>query len=205
MNTGGSAPSLTIPTKQIAGSRDMPVSDQFAFPLDEFYRREGAPLPQIDVIRGAEVPEPYRTLLVHDNDMTPTLEEFYGCDIHIEVWGRDRDADAYYREVVLRLDRDQQPVEFGANRIDLSLLEPEVRRLVLDEYVPLGHILKMKAVPHSGHPTAFLRVAADDLMKRAFGLSGRHTLYGRRNTLWNPQRQALSQIVEILPPLLRAV
>lgn len=170
------------------------------FPLDELYARDGLPLPPIEVIPGNAVPEPYRQLLVHDRDMTPTLEDYHGSDIHIEVWSRERRADAYLRAVVLRLDRDQRPVEFGANKIHVARFDPPVRQLILDEYLPLGHILKMRQVPHHGHPIAFLKVPSDALMNRAFGLSGSHTLYGRRNTLYGPDGQALSEIVEILPP-----
>ncbi len=147
------------------------------------------------------MPEPHRTLLVHDRDMTPTLEAFHRSDIHIEVWGRERRGDLYFREVVLRLDRDQRPVEFGANKINLALFDPAVRRLILDEYLPLGHILKLREVPHAGRPLAYLRVETDPLMRRAFRLSGPAVLYGRRNVLRDPQGRALSEIVEILPPL----
>ncbi len=132
--------------------------------------------------------------------MTPTLEAFHRCDIHIEVWGRERRGDFYFREVVLRLDRDQRPVEFGANKINLALFSPAVRRLILDEYLPLGHILKMCDIPHTGHPLGYLRVESDRLMNRAFHLSGRHALYGRRNTIRNLDGQPLSEVVEILPP-----
>lgn len=170
------------------------------FPLDEFYRRERRPLPAIDLIPGDAMPEPYRSLLVHDRDMTPTLEKHHGCDIHIEVWGRERQGNDYWREVVLRLDRNQQPVEFGANRINLDLFAPHERQLILDEYLPLGRILNQRNVPHSGGPSAFLRIEADDLMNRAFGLRGRSVLYGRRNTIVDPEGRALSEIVEILPP-----
>lgn len=169
-------------------------------PLAECYAREGLSLPRIEVIPAEAVPEPFHTLLVHDRDMTPTLEAYYHSDIHIEVWSRTRRDSFYSREVVLRLDRDQRPVEFGANRIDLSLFEPAVRRLILDDYLPLGHILKMLEVPHWGRPTAFLRVESDPLINRAFGLRDRRVLYGRRNTIRDPQGRALSDVVEILPP-----
>jgi chorismate-pyruvate lyase len=177
------------------------ASGAYLFPLDAFYMRERVALPRIETIPGELVPEPFRSLLVHDNDMTPTLEAHYASEIHIEVWGRARRGDAYFREVVLRLDRDQRPVEFGANKVNLALFEPEIRRLILDEYLPLGHILKMRRVPHQGHPLAYLRIASDSLMNRAFRLAGNHVLYGRRNTIRNPAGQALSEIVEILPPI----
>jgi len=171
------------------------------YPLDDFYARAGLPLPPIMVLAETELPEPYRTLLAHDNDMTPTLEAYHRCDLHIEVWSRAQHEGFYFREVVLRLDTTQRPVEFGANKLNLALFDPSVRRLILDEYLPLGHILKMRNVPHAGHPTAYLRVQADAQMRRAFGLRGDHVLYGRQNTIRDPQGRPLSQIVEILPPL----
>jgi chorismate-pyruvate lyase len=170
------------------------------FPLDRFYAREGVRLPEIEVIPPDAVPEPYHRLLVHGNDMTPTLETHHRSSIHIDVWGRARHGHEYFREVVLRLDRNQRPVEFGANRIDLSRFSPFDRQLILDEYIPLGHILHMRQIPHSGRPTAFLRLVPDPLIRRALGLEGQPTLYGRRNTLRNDAGEPLSEIIEILPP-----
>lgn len=169
------------------------------FPLNEFYARAGLPLPRFELLPGSEVPEPWRKLLVHDDDMTPTLEAYHAGDIHIEVLGRERRGDAYFREVILRLDRDDRPVEFGANKISLEWLPAVVRRLVLQEQLPFGHILKAHEVPHVGHPTAYFRVESDPLMNRAFGLAGHHVLYGRRNTLRDLEGRPLSEVVEILP------
>ena len=172
----------------------------YAYPLDEFYVRAGVPLPKIEQIPGHRIPEPYRELLVHGHDMTPTLEAFHGSDIHIEVLHRERRGDFYYREVVLRLDRDERPVEFGANRVCLPMLPSKVRALILEEHLPLGRILNFLNVPHRSFPKCFLRVEADALISRAFGLQGRQELYGRQARILNPRGQPLSEIVEILPP-----
>jgi hypothetical protein len=52
----------------------------FAFPLDEFYLRAGITLPRIERIDGESVPEPYKSLLVHSQDipkfMTYRTREF---------------------------------------------------------------------------------------------------------------------------------
>ncbi len=185
------------------GCSSGPLSSELAsavFPLDEFYSRAGVALPRFELLAGADVPEPWRSLLVHPRDMTPTLEDHFDCDIHIEVLGRDRRGDAYFREVILRLDRDDRAVEFGANRIALDLLPSVVRRLVLQEQLPFGHILKAHEMPHTGAPDAFFVVESDALMNRAFGLSGRNLLYGRHNTLRDMQGRPISEVVEILPP-----
>lgn len=176
-------------------------AEEAIFPLNEFYARAREALPAFETIPGGELPEPYRTLLYHDRDMTPTLEAYHRADIHIEVLGRERRGEEYFREVILRRDHDDQAVEFGANRIALDRLPAVIRRLVLQEYLPFGHILKAHEFPHSGQPTAYFRIVTDPLMNRAFGLTGRRVVYGRRNTLRDAAGRPLSDVVEILPPL----
>ena len=168
-------------------------------PLDEFYAAAHQPLPPLTQADGEAVPEPYRTLLVHKNDMTPTLEKFYGFGIHLDVLGRRRKGDAYYREVILRLDGADKPVEFGAIKINLGRFAPEARKEILAERLPLGHILQEFKIPHSSRPSAFLRLASDKLISQVLELTGARVLYGRRNTLYDPQEHPLAEIVEILP------
>ena len=38
------------------------------------------------------------------------------------------------------------------------------------------------------------------MIKESLQISGRHTVYGRRNTLYVPDGKPLAEIVEILPP-----
>ncbi len=172
----------------------------WAYPLDEFYSLAGLPLPEIEQIRGEEMPEPYRSLLVHQHDMTPTLEKFHGGKIHVHVLRREQRNGFYFREVVLEKDDDDAPVEFGAIKINLSLFEPKARQLILGEREPLGHILADCAVVHSSRPKAYLKLLADDLIGQTLRVGPRTTLYGRRNTLFDPYQQSLAEIVEILPP-----
>ncbi|HWF19697.1 MAG TPA: hypothetical protein VG754_10535 [Verrucomicrobiae bacterium] len=170
-----------------------------AHPLDEFYAEEGQPVPPLNQIDGEAVPEPYRTLLVHQNDMTPTLEAFHRSSVHLDVLGRRRKGDAYFREVILRLDSNDQPVEFGAIKINLALFTPEAREYILHEKLPLGHILHQYKIAHASRPRAYLRLASDKLISKVLNLNGAQVLYGRRNTLYDPQQRPLAEIVEILP------
>src|SRR3954469_19663154 len=73
----------------------------FVYPLDDFYARSGLPLPKFERIVAERMPEPYRTLLVHENDMTPTLEKFHGAQIHLKILNREQRGDYYFREVSL--------------------------------------------------------------------------------------------------------
>jgi len=177
-----------------------PAALPFVYPLDEFYARAGLPLPGIAQIRGEEMPEPYRSLLVHDRDMTPTLEKFHGSDIHLKILKREQRGDSYFREVALLLDGSEMPVEFGANKLSLALFPPKARQLILGERVPLGRILKDCDIPHMTFAKAFFRVAPDELISSVLHLNGPTSLYGRKATIFDAQKRPLSEIVEILPP-----
>ena len=172
----------------------------FAYPLDEFYALAHRALPALERVEGDDVPEPYRKLLVHNEDMTPILEKFYGERIFLNVISRQTREDFYFREVILLTERTRTPVEFGAIKINLALLPPQTRRLILEEQEPFGTILTEHKIPHSSRPKAFLRIQADAFIKGALQLRGEHVLYGRRNTLFDPQQRALAEIVEVLPP-----
>ncbi len=181
--------------------RPQPTVLPFAYPLDDFYAQAGLMLPAIETISGELVPEPYKTLLVHADDMTPTLERFHAEPIHLRVLSSQQRDDAYYREVVLVLDPDERPVEFGAIKINLHLFPPAARQAILGERRPLGTILHEHAIAHFSRPKAFLKVDSDAFINSALKLSGKHLLYGRRNALVDPQQRPLAEIVEILPPV----
>ena len=177
-----------------------PVALPIAHPLDEFYAQMGLTLPPLQQVDGEAVPQPFKRLLVHNNDMTPTLEKFHQRDIHLRLLGRRRKGNEYFREVVLLLDDSERSVEFGAIKIYLSLFARPARRQILEERRPLGHILQECGIKHSSRPRAFLRLASDRFINDALRLTGANVLYGRRNTLLDPQERPLAEIVEILPP-----
>jgi chorismate-pyruvate lyase len=171
-----------------------------AHPLDEFYERSGLELPAIKRVSAEQMPEPYRSLLVHQNDMTSTLENFHRDRIHLQVVSRDRRNGHYYREVVLQTDAENKPVEFGAIKINLDLFAQNAQKQVLAERLPLGRILKESGMEFSSRPQGFLRIASDSLMHKLLKLTESQLLYGRRNTLFDCNKRPLAEIVEILPP-----
>jgi hypothetical protein len=179
---------------------DSAIALPVAFPLDDFYARARLALPRIETIEPELMPQPYRSLLVHTNDMTPTLSAFYARLIHLRVLSRQQRDNYYFREVLLLAEGREQPVEFGAIRINLARFQPTTRRHILDERVPLGHLLRVDSVPHSSRPKAFFRLVADELMIDALQLAQPEVLYGRRNTLLDAAQRPIAEVVEILPP-----
>jgi hypothetical protein len=192
----------------------------FIRPLDEFYRRQGRPLPAFAVVAPGALPEPARTLLMHERDMTRTLEQYHQGRIHLRVLSSHRTADAYWRESVLELDGTNSPVEFGAIKIVLDAFPEPWRSQILEEHRPLGGILNASGIAYTSRPTAYLRFESDDFISRAFGmetpppspgavlaarsnadtLESHVALYGRQNTLRGPRDEVLAEIIEILPP-----
>ena len=188
-----------MPEKSSISPAAPPTGFSLVHPLDEFYALAGQPLPPLNEVDGESVPEPFKTLLVHQNDMTPTLCKFYRRNIHLQVLGRRRKGDFYFREVILRLDGTNEAVEFGAIKINLSLFTQAAREQILEERLPLGHILGELDIPHASRPRAYLRLASDKLINEVLELSGAQVLYGRRNTLFDPRNRPLAEIIEILP------
>ena len=177
-----------------------PSALPIAYPLDDFYAQAGRALPPIETVSGDDVPEPYRSLLVHQDDMTQTLEKFHGERIHLAVLSSQQRDDAYFREVVLLLDKSDKAVEFGAIKMNLALFPAGARREILEEQRPLGTLLADYAVIHTSRPKAYLRIFSDDFINASLRLDHAQWLYGRRNTLWDPQQRPLAEVVEILPP-----
>ncbi len=170
------------------------------FPLDRFYERTGRTLPSVRQVSGREVPDPYKSLLVGDHDMTPTLEAFHRDRIQIHVLERSQTEESLMRLVVLTLEGSDRPVEFGAIIIHLSLFPPDARACILGDHMPLGTILSTFQIEHVSTPLAFLCATSDELIEKALRLPERQELYGRRNMLLTPGNEVLADIVEILPP-----
>jgi chorismate-pyruvate lyase len=180
-----------------------PLVLPYAHPLDELYAHAGLVLPRIEAIPGHTVPAPYQQLLVHEGDMTPTLEAYFESTIHLEVLRREQRGDFYFREVLLRTDDTNSAVEFGAIKISLGFFPAPARQDILRERLPLGTILARYNLQHLSKPKAFLTVTSDAFINRALGLEGEHTLFGRRNTLSSTDGHPFAEIVEILPPIKR--
>ncbi|HEX3989472.1 MAG TPA: hypothetical protein VHZ30_08560 [Verrucomicrobiae bacterium] len=160
----------------------------------------GDPAPMLRRIEKGKMPEPYHSLLVHQSDMTSTLENFYQEQLHIEAVARRTVENEYYREVVLVLDRSGKRVEYGAIKIMLDLFPIDARQEILRERQPLGRILNVFGVVFTSRPRAYLRMDSDRFITGALQLKKRDMLFGRRNTLLDEWGRPLAEIVEILPP-----
>ena len=172
--------------------------------LGEFYLSFSEPLPlEAVMVEPGEVPEPYHALLVHQNDMTPTLAAYFGEKINLRVFERERLGDCFRRHIVLEGAQSGRPVEYGAIRIHLDALSETARRQVIECRTPLGAILNSQGVGHRSCPGGFFRIRSNPLIDRVLALDGPAGLYGRCNCLTNGIGQTIAEVVEILPTIPR--
>lgn len=158
-----------------------------------------------DVIRGIEpversdIPEPYRSLLVHDKDMTGTLAAYWGLPITLRPLTVQREGDVLYRQVVLTAGPDRIPVEAGAIKIYLDRFPSEVRTVITGNRQPLGAILNVYRIAYVSAPRGFFRLPSNPNLQEAFADPRDQIFYGRRNRLTNPAGEPLAEVLEILP------
>lgn len=176
-------------------------SSDLLYPLTRFCEDGGHPLPACKVIDGAEMPRPYRDLLVHTGDMTSRLESFHGGEIIIEVLHHEHTADGYRREVVLHVEGTGLAVEYGAIEIDVDAFDGELRRLILEEHLPFGGLLNRFGIHYRSEPKAFIRLGDDAVMQRVFEMPEAHEFFGRCNVLLGENDRVLARIVEVLRPV----
>jgi len=192
---------LIMPPRVDPASAEATPAPPWLALLEPFYRRLGLALPPMTRLDPHELCPPYRQLLAHSDDMTPTLERFYGGRLHLRVLSREGSAEAYRREVALELNHGRRPVEYGAICIHLQHLPEEARRIVLDERHPFGRILQTEAIAHLSWPQAFFSVHSDTHMSQLLGARNPAVLYGRRNVVVDGHRRLLADVVEILAPV----
>lgn len=178
-----------------------PRAPAWAALLERFYARTGLPVPPLERLTGDEVPPPYKGLLVHSADMTGTLERFYGKTVGLEVLSRELQKDSYLREVILHVDEEKRPVEYGVIQIYLRHFPASARRRVLEEQAPLGGILNSEGIGYLSWPQAFFCLESDAHIDTVLRLAQPNALYGRRNVLLDGSRRLLAEVMEILAPV----
>jgi len=169
-------------------------------PLLYFYNQDELPLPRVEFMDGAAMPLPWRSLLVHTSDMTPTLRNHHRSVITLEVIQAEMSADYVMRQVVLHRESDNTPVEYGAIGIQLEGFPEKVKQLIREGHQPLGGILESEGIPHQSAPRAWFSIEADEHTSELLRVAPGTLLYGRCNALTHPGGIVFADIVEILPP-----
>ena len=181
-------------------ARTVRASGGLLYPLDRAYAMAGLEPPAAAVIEARELPEPYRGLLVHDSDMTHTLERHVGDRVVIRPLSTSLRGRWYFRRVLLVQASSGRPVEMGAIRIAIDVFAARVRTQILGGEVPLGRILREAGLDYKSRPQRFLAITPNSEMMGVFWMREAQILYGRQ-TVVTLDGAKIGQIVEVLPPV----
>ena len=172
------------------------------YPLDLVYERAGIEVPRVEVVQPEDIPLPYRSLLVHDIDMTLTLERHFGGRVALRPLSTFIEGGSYFRRVLLVHEYAGQPVEMGAIRMQLDAFSDEIRRQILENEAPLGRILRDGRFEYASRVMAFLAVTPNPEMMGVFWMREPRVLYGRRTEVMRKGAR-IGDIVEVLPLVIR--
>jgi chorismate-pyruvate lyase len=148
---------------------------------------------------GEVLPQPARALLVHDRDLTPTLEAHHRSPLRIRVLQSERRGERYHRRVVL-ITADGRAVSQGEIEIRLDRLPSPIVRQVLAGQKPLGGILRDEGFAHQSRPQAFFALDSTPDLEATFNFTGPTVLHGRRNHLLTSAGDVFAEVLEILAP-----
>lgn len=191
VEAGAAPPS---PRPHAAGAR----ANGLLFPLDAAYARAGLTPPQAVAVDPDAIPPPYRSLLVHERDMTLTLEQHFGGRVVLRPLSTFAAGGWYYRRVLLAQEYSGRPVEMGAIRMKLSSLPARIQAEVRRNEVPLGRLLRDGGIDFTSLPRVFFSVTPNAEMMGVFWMREPRTLYGRRTEVIH-RAQHIGDIVEVLP------
>lgn len=172
------------------------------YPLDIVLKRAGVEAPRVKAITPSEIPFPYRSLLVHDDDMTLTLERHFGDRVILRPLSTFSSGRSYFRRVLLVQEYSGHPVEMGAIRIRLDVFGQRLQAKILKNQVPLGRILRDSRFSYTNRVRAFLAVTPSSEMMGVFWMRQARVLYGRKNEI-HREGVKIADIVEVLPMVFR--
>ena len=168
------------------------------YPLDFLCDHAGTIAPAVKAIPADRIPPPYHALLVHEDEMTQTLERHVGGSVVLRALSSVRKAPWYFRHVLLSEEASGRPVVMGAVGIRVDRFKPRIRTQIFREEVPLGRILREAGIEYKSRPQVFFEVTPTPEIMGIFWMPEPRTLYGRQTEM-TLQGARIGNIVEILP------
>ena len=145
----------------------------------------------------AEIPAPYRELLVHHDHMTTKLEAYYGEAVELRVLQEHWQEEIYRRKILLTLKGSGRVVEFGIVRMNLALVSPPVRIQIKQRETPLGEILIQQDVLRRIDPQWYFHFGADSPLATRFDTGHAAPVFGRVGTIYCNDQPAF-QLLEVV-------
>ena len=189
-------------TRRPSGRSRRPNQNGLLYPLDFVYTRAGVDMPKVKVVAPKQIPQPYQSLLVHDTDMTLTLERHFGDRIALRPLSTFTSGRSYFRRVLLVQEYSGRPVEMGAIRMRLDVFNQRLRSKILRNEIPLGRLLRDGKFQYQSRVKSYLSVTPNTEMMGVFWMRELRMLYGRRTEVIRHDTK-IGDIVEVLPLVFR--
>jgi chorismate-pyruvate lyase len=173
----------------------MPALDHLA----GLFYAQLAELGTFEEVLAEAVPQPYRRLLAHHEHMTVSVEQYHGCKVDVQVLASQQNGDYYSRKIVLHRQSDGRVVLFGIPRLNLRLVDDEVRQEILSQRTPLGRVLIEHDVLREVQLASLYRVTPGPDLVRLMDLNPTRTTYGRTAFIYCDGYPAV-ELLEIVSP-----
>ena len=154
------------------------VSDTIASLSSLFYENH-ASIGGFEEVSAGELPAQYRSLLAHDDHMTVTVEAWHNSLVEVQVLEEHITEEYYSRKIVLALQRDGKPVQFGIMRIRLTDLPQIVRMEIESQALPLGRIMIRHHMMREVELESLWRVSAGPELHKHLRLDSGTVVFGR--------------------------
>jgi chorismate-pyruvate lyase len=173
----------------------MPALDHLA----GLFYSDLAELGAFEEVLAEAMPEPYRRLLAHHEHMTVAVEKHHSSPVDVEVIAAKHSGDYYFRKIILHRQSDGRVVLFGIPRLNLRLVDDDVRREILSENKPLGRVLIDHNVLREVQLASLYRILPGPDLCRMFGLAAPLATYGRTAFIYCDGFPAV-ELLEIVSP-----
>lgn len=150
-------------------------------------------------VTAGELPDQFKALLAHDDHMTVTVEAWHNSLVKLNVLGELRDNDHYARRIMLSLQRDGSPVQFGIMRISLAELPQIVRMEIESQALPLGRIMIRHHLMRDVELDQLWRVTAGPELRKYLKLKRETICFGRTARILVEKKPAV-ELLEIVAP-----
>ncbi len=196
---GSIGPACLTPERELPVSDVHPVTPDLATLASLFYPSVAA-LGSFEEVPAEALPEPYQTLLAHENHMTVTVEHWHQSPVDVQVLKKHLTEQAYARKILLARQSDGQVVQYGIMRIQYEYLADAVRQEIESEATPLGRVLINHNVLRQVELFALWRVTPGEELRGLLGMRPGEITYGR-TALIHVDGEPAVELLEILTPV----
>lgn len=147
--------------------------------LTELFFPSLGDLGEFSLIEASELTDEFQSLLAHDDHMTVTTEAWHNSMVDVRVLKEHRSGDFYARKIILTLQRDGAPVQFGIMRINLAGLPKIVRLEIESQALPLGRIMIRHHLLREVELCQLWRIAPSHELRTLLQLGEEAFVYGR--------------------------